>query len=538
VDEWSVSRLIGDYYNPEGQLTGKIRYNPFGVILLDEIEKAHPKIHDLLLQVLDDARLTDALGRVVDFSNTIIIMTSNIGASQAATRLGFETSQANQEAIYRKAVENFFRPEFINRIDQIVIFQSLLLEHIFDIAKLQIRSLLSRDGFVRRTTILNIEPSALEWVAQRGYDGKMGGRALKRQIERDLTSFTAEQLIQSKNEVPIIFSINLEDGKLNPVVEPLDFINPLPEDWLPEIPQEQQLRKAFSALLEQAQDLHADLVDWEDLRAQNQAQPLQAQDFQENWQYYDFKNRLADLKEHLQRLIISFHSDYFYKLSENALRMKTASNSIIVKRGDARRNPERTLLKDKLFQKSALDELRYVYQHAPEQFSKQQSVYLESLLELHFLELAFNDLQEDKRPDHYWLEISSSISGQGKEEVKFLQDSYLRLFQGIGLGCQARENGLLIEGYGAWSLLEGEVGYHLFYRSHQNPLPIRVQAQNLHDAKDLRQASAKVIRLYDIWLGVEHKGSTITDLRTGLTNHAQITVGEFKLFLYAGSLNG
>ena len=161
---------IRDSYNPEGQLTGKVRYNPFGILLLDEIEKAHPKVHDLLLQVLDDGRLTDSIGRTVDFTNTIIIMTSNVGARAVSSQLGFGQNLANDAAIYRKSVGDMFRPEFINRIDRIVIFKPLALAHILNIARLQIKELLQRDGFVRRSTILNISQEALEWVAQRGYD--------------------------------------------------------------------------------------------------------------------------------------------------------------------------------------------------------------------------------------------------------------------------------------------------------------------------------------------------------------------------------
>lgn len=183
IDAFAINRLIGDYSSPEGQLTGKVRYRPFSIILLDEIEKAHPSIHDLLLQVLDDGRLTDALGRTVDFTNTIIIMTSNVGASQASTTIGPYKDDVKDD-VYAKAVENHFRPEFINRIDQIVVFNSLKEEHILGIARLQIKELLKRDGFVRRTTILNISQEALAYVARRGYDKQMGGRALKRQIEK------------------------------------------------------------------------------------------------------------------------------------------------------------------------------------------------------------------------------------------------------------------------------------------------------------------------------------------------------------------
>ncbi|MBK7410754.1 MAG: AAA family ATPase [Saprospirales bacterium] len=115
-------------------------------------------MHDLLLQVLDDGRLTDGRGRTVDFSNTIIIMTSNLGAREASSRLGFQQNEADEAAIYEKEVRNFFRPEFVNRIDRIVVFNPLRLAHILDIARLQIEELLQRDGFVRRTTMVNIDP--------------------------------------------------------------------------------------------------------------------------------------------------------------------------------------------------------------------------------------------------------------------------------------------------------------------------------------------------------------------------------------------
>ena len=237
IDGGAVHRLIGDEHNPEGHLTGKVRYQPYGIVLFDEIEKAHPRVHDLLLQVLDDGRLTDSLGKTVDFTGTIIIMTSNVGARAASAQVGFDTGQRDDSSVYRKAVENRFRPEFINRIDRIVIFESLQLEHILSIARLQIKELLKRDGFVRRTTILNISSDALEWVARRGYDEKMGGRALKRQIEKDLTTLSAEQLITTHTDNPIIFDILFEDQKLVPKITPLAFCDALGEGWMPELPE-------------------------------------------------------------------------------------------------------------------------------------------------------------------------------------------------------------------------------------------------------------------------------------------------------------
>jgi len=174
-DDGAVDRLIGNYNNPEGILTGKVRYQPYGVLLLDELEKAHPSVYDLLLQVLDDGRLTDRLGRTVDFTNLVIIMTSNLGAQQIDSTVSFTEEPINDAHIYRKAIENHFRPEFINRIDRQVVFNPLSPKHIQHITRIQIKELLKRDGLVRRATILNIEEEALEWVADRGYDKRMGG---------------------------------------------------------------------------------------------------------------------------------------------------------------------------------------------------------------------------------------------------------------------------------------------------------------------------------------------------------------------------
>ncbi|MCB0588770.1 MAG: ATP-dependent Clp protease ATP-binding subunit, partial [Phaeodactylibacter sp.] len=115
------------------------------------------------------------------------------------------------------------------------IFNPLELTHILGIARLQIKELLQRDGFVRRTTILNISKEALEWVAQRGFDARMGGRALKRQIERDLTALSAEQLISTQIDTPILFDILLKSGKLTPRIRPLQFVQPAEDDWLPDL---------------------------------------------------------------------------------------------------------------------------------------------------------------------------------------------------------------------------------------------------------------------------------------------------------------
>lgn len=528
IDAGAVSRLIGDYYNPEGQLTGKVRYNPFGVVLLDEIEKAHPKIHDLLLQVLDDGRLTDSLGRTVDFSNTLIIMTSNIGATEVGTQLGFDTQERNDSAIYRKAVENFFRPEFINRIDQTVIFSPLEPEHIFNIAKLQIQQLLSRDGFVRRTTILNISEEALAWVAKRGYNAKMGGRALKRQIEKDLTAFSAQQLTQITPEQPIILNIELEEGVFKPSIDTLEFAAPLQEELLPDLPNDRQVRRYYQQLLDRLSDLQERLMTWQD----HMEETGQSMSEDDRWFYYDLREQITEQKEHASRMLMGFRSPYLDRVVATALRLKSSgTSSIIYKRDDSR--IEKKLIEQQLFSQSALDELRYVYQNAPEQFDRYQSMYLNDWLNVLFLEEKIKGLESGNR-QRVRLYIQSAIRGQGNEEIKYLKEGYEDVLDELGYHYEWQDHAYFeIEGYGLMPLLYAEQGYHLFYRSHQNSLPMRVYLTDAEGKKIHSEGTNFVVRLYDITLGDKHKASTLTDLRTGYTNQAQINAQEYKLLLYA-----
>ena len=306
IDAYAIHRLIGDEVNPEGQLTGKVRYHPFSIILLDEIEKAHPLIHDLLLQVLDDGRLTDSLGRTVDFTNTIIIMTSNVGAKAASSYSGFENKQEDVKHIYRKEVEKFFRPEFINRINQIVVFESLELEHILKIARLQIKELLQRDGFVRRTTILDISKEALEWVAQRGYDARMGGRALKRQIERDLTTLSAEQLVKTRTDNPIIFTVSLKKDQLFPEITTLDFMETLNESWVPKLPEPTRGRGFYGQLLRTVEGLQRKIAYYEETIPDNDNTTVNPG----NWQHYHFKNKVSEVKEDIENRMLAFNDRY------------------------------------------------------------------------------------------------------------------------------------------------------------------------------------------------------------------------------------
>jgi DNA polymerase III delta prime subunit len=188
------ARLVGTFAQPEGLLTSAIRRQPFAVVLFDEVEKAHPEVFDLLLQVLGEGRLTDALGRTADFTNALIVLTSNLGVREAEAAFGFRQDEAARDAVFVRAAERFFRPEFVNRIDRIVPFARLGRDHMRAVARKLIEDVFGREGLVQRKCLLSVEGPALERVVDQGYDPLLGARALKRSIERALVQPVAERL--------------------------------------------------------------------------------------------------------------------------------------------------------------------------------------------------------------------------------------------------------------------------------------------------------------------------------------------------------
>ena len=198
VDAASPGRLTGTFDEPEGLLTGVVRRQPFSVVLLDEIEKAHPAVFDVLLAMLGEGRLTDARGRTADFGNAIVILTSNLGAATAAAgpfglRPAAGTPGADRAA-YTAAAERFFRPEFVNRLDRLVPFDSLTREQVAGIAHRLIGEVLGRAGLLQRQCVLSVDPAAMERVIDQGFHPQMGARALKRSLEKQLTQPVAERL--------------------------------------------------------------------------------------------------------------------------------------------------------------------------------------------------------------------------------------------------------------------------------------------------------------------------------------------------------
>ena len=209
MEKFAISRLVGappGYvgYEEGGQLTEKVRRKPYAVILLDEIEKAHPDVFNMLLQVLDDGFLTDSLGRKIDFSNTIIIMTSNVGARKLkdfGTGVGFGTSaqreqeSANARGVIENALKKTFAPEFLNRIDDVVVFNNLERAHIEKIIDIELAKLLERISELGYK--LKLSKKAKDFIADKGFDKQYGARPLKRALQKYVEDAIAEQIIKS-----------------------------------------------------------------------------------------------------------------------------------------------------------------------------------------------------------------------------------------------------------------------------------------------------------------------------------------------------
>ncbi|MGJ1206412.1 ATP-dependent Clp protease ATP-binding subunit [Sphingobacterium lactis] len=229
MEKFAVSRLVGappGYvgYEEGGQLTEKVRRKPYAVVLLDEIEKAHPDVFNLLLQVLDEGQLTDSLGRKVDFRNTIIIMTSNIGARQLkefGQGVGFTTAAKENQAdshsrgVIETALKRAFAPEFLNRIDDVIVFNSLTKEHIFKIIDIELKALFTRIEGLGHA--IRLTEKAKNYIAEKGYDSNFGARPLKRAIQKYLEDPIAEEILKGelKSGEAILVDFNEEKQEIS-----------------------------------------------------------------------------------------------------------------------------------------------------------------------------------------------------------------------------------------------------------------------------------------------------------------------------------
>ncbi|MFN9693841.1 MAG: ATP-dependent chaperone ClpB [Synechococcaceae cyanobacterium] len=232
MEKHAVSRLIGappGYvgYEEGGQLTEAVRRRPYAVILFDEVEKAHPDVFNVMLQILDDGRVTDGQGRTVDFTNTVLILTSNIGSASILDLAGDPARHAEMEKRVNDALRSHFRPEFLNRLDESIIFHSLKAEELRQIVELQVKRLARR--LEEKKLALQLDGEALDWLAGVGYDPVYGARPLKRAIQRELETPIAKAILAGSFSAGSTIAVSVENERLRfRLAEPAHLTGPLP----------------------------------------------------------------------------------------------------------------------------------------------------------------------------------------------------------------------------------------------------------------------------------------------------------------------
>jgi len=517
IDDLGAARLIGGIGNPEGLLTSKVEHRPFCVLLFDEIEKAHPDVHDLLLQVLDDGRLTDANGKTVDFTSTIIIMTSNVGASEAQREAGFVKSEVSFSATYRKAAEKYFRPEFLNRLDKIVVFTRLSLPEITKIAGLMTGDILKRDGFVRRNTFLNISEQAIEQIALSGFDPDFGGRALKRQVEKELVALTAGQMAESPTDAFSIFEIFVRKGKLLPRLTVPELVEQV-ESPLPDIPREEDILSAFESLLEETGRLSDSFSDISekirtDAVVENKGKevPDRAAGCERGVPptinaeaIFPYKDRLFDIRSELQDKLLEMEGAEEGKgrLTTGAFRFKRRSlKEILWGHGS-----EVPVLRDIQVQTDMRNYLEEIYHTAPAAIKRTHPEYPRFFLDVGYLGLACAGY-DNNSVDRICIHIRHYPGKWGGKGVNYLAHAYEKALQSIGYPAEfwdpdgnisydsdiwlyehrkdRMEGGpdeqypdgifLVSEGPGLLDLLRSEDGFHMFYTRYDSAVPVRVR---------------------------------------------------------------
>ncbi len=218
MEKHSVSRIIGSPpgyvgYDDAGQLTEKIRRRPYSVVLFDEIEKAHPDVLNIMLQILDDGRITDARGKTVNFENTVIVMTTNAGSDNSSATVGFfadESSKASSKTL--KALSSFLRPEFINRVDEIITFRSLDVNDFEKIAHIMLSQL--AEVLLEKGITLKYTPEVATFVAEGSFSEKYGARNMRRYIQKNIEDKLAEKLISDYSGAYSVASISVKDGDI------------------------------------------------------------------------------------------------------------------------------------------------------------------------------------------------------------------------------------------------------------------------------------------------------------------------------------
>jgi hypothetical protein len=512
----SAARLVGTFDQPEGLLTAAIRRQPFAVVLLDEIEKADPEVFDLLLQVLGEGRLTDALGRTADFTNALIILTSNLGVREAEAQVGFREGSSAAAASYVKAAERFFRPEFFNRLDRVIPFRRLSREHTRRVAERLVNDVLHREGFRQRKCVLSVTPAALDRVIDAGYDPMLGARAMKRAVERQVTQPAATRLaalpVDRFTVVNVYASNEIADGpaQLEVDVRALEFASPFTTPAGPEL-----------APLDRLEQIDAALGRIEDDIAHMRPEgPVSARRVSPEQEQYFVVRELADaIGEDLDRLF-DRHSDDRLARLEGRMQAELGRRSRFrVVRGTGypaawRNSPLESF---RVFADGSMEEaLRDLAATAEPEAGDADQLDLERRLGLLHLMAA---APPDDWPTYLWIRgfppgRSSGdeaqrlglwyVSGWGQDvgaEVDWVRDK---------IDILPSDRLMVVRGIHARPLAQREAGTHLFCPHHGNVVPVRVEVIDRWPFTPADPfAFGPVLRTY-----VE--GGSTLDLRTGL----------------------
>ncbi|WP_052640028.1 AAA family ATPase [Zavarzinella formosa] len=524
LDPGSATRLVGTFRQPEGLLTAAIRRQPFAVVLLDEIEKADPEVFDLLLQVLGEGRLTDSLGRTADFTNAIIILTSNLGVREAEAQVGFGEVSDKAAPSYTRAAELFFRPEFFNRLDRVIPFRRLTREHTRKIAERIVTEVLEREGFRQRRCILNVSPAAFEQVIDAGYDPLMGARAMKRSVERHLTQPAAVRLAGlpiDQFTIVTVFAANERTAEATPGgpglrvdVQPLRRAEPLPPSAATALPPMEHL----GALEERLESIEELLNQQKPDGDVSSGHVTTAQE-----RYYTLRDSMHALGRELDALFDRHENNRVAKLEATipaSVAKKTRFRAMKVRPIQ----PGSSSFNNQYFQqpssstKNAEDlgeEIRQLVESAEDEAGDAEILHLERRIAL-LEHLAA--LPPEPRPAYLWLRHAPN---QRTLYPAILAEAYFEgLIGELGLQLTKLENApgltdndivIRLDGLGARMIAECEAGTHLFCPAHGSILPVRVACLDAWPPPKTLDPFH-----YDPIIRIYTDPGSVVDLRTGI----------------------
>jgi ATP-dependent Clp protease ATP-binding subunit ClpA len=512
----AVARLIGTFDAPEGVLTSAVRREPFAVVLFDEIEKAHPAFFDLLLGVMGDGRLTDARGQTVDFTNTIIILTSNLGAQEASTELGFRQTNHSDASVYRQAAERFFKPEFFNRLTRVVPFERLRREDVREIASLLIQDVFKREGLLRRGVKLVVETEALNVLADAGYHPQLGARALKRTLERQVTAPIAARLCATTPDQPVIIFLQANEDAIRVSVSQMTIAGAAPLMNVPLVDTNELMDGIEDCLVR---------VEAASERLQPQGEIIigdrNAADATRQLQHFFVREQARRVTRMLDRA-----DERIEREANSSTRRPVGSKS---KRQLAKLDLNVQAVDDSLFGQNLYRLLQdCASQSIP--YGDHINDYLQDLIrETALLDAVSSTLPSDKT----WLTIAS-LDEHGRAACVRLRDLYRTLFEREfgcttalreGAGSHGHFETLSLEGPLAHVLAPLEAGTHLFVSPDEGYTPLVVSSRTgIDSASKEPEGLPPVLRIYS------NPGATL-DIRSRLLARGPLGRAELRAFI-------